>query len=322
MVKTINLISPFSIGPEHSTFDRAFVELYMAMWYKIIFWWESKHCDIIKEWYLNNIEFKQYKFKNKGMGGLKLIFNLIIKRKYLEEIFFLSFDHPHLVIFISLFFKKSIGIIHFGEGKWYYPLWLKKLLIYKYTLKNKAFVLGKWINLRIFGEKIPWIFHPISIYTYVRKRTTSDKLVFGFSRVKNYKKISTQNIDKLRTKILNLWWTIKSIDGNMNLKDYLKNIQTNDFLIFLSNKDAYSNRCSGTVFDSITNGVPVIGLTCKMFDDLEKDFGFIGYFFENITEMEKFIEKLLAKKIKITRTDHEKIREKIINFNMKKLGNK
>lgn len=315
MQKNVILVSPFSIWMEHSSFDIGFIQTFLDLSYTVKFFWEKAHCELIAEFFKwnNLVSLQSFSENNKVFLWWKIILNVFLCREN-KPMVFLSFDHPHILFFVWIFFRNTIGISHYLWGKWYFPWFIKKLWLWLYSLRNRIVVLGPWILKDSALLKIDWIFHPII------QANKSGYIKFGkrlfFTKQETYKMQDAFDLSFIREKSINNWYYVLKTEKNLSINDYLKRLEYCQYMIILSSPDAYKNRCSGSLFDAISRGLPVLWIKSPMFESLQQEFWFFGYFFNNTKELSNFL--LFSDSFNTKRVNSKKIEQIVINHNTKK----
>ena len=295
-IKSIIVVSPFSFNNDHITFEAACILLFLNLQYEsIIFFWENEHVKNLKNiiWANQKISYftlRSYFWKFL-FGYLVLIFVFLYSLFHRKtKIIFLSFEHPHLIIPISLFFTKTIAILHRINGKTPFRELIKKIGYDIFLKRNSVLVLGEWIY-----EKLPahnnlsWIYHPL------------------FPRVGNNFFEKNQNwiclfVDEeylpwaQKIKQIILWFPSFKLYENINFispnreyiltqEEYFSVLQKSRFCIFLQDVNKYNEFCSGRFFDALSFWVMSISLKSSMTSFMLKNYWEICYHYDSFDEL-------------------------------------
>lgn len=299
--KTFILVSPFCFQNEHTTFEAWFIQQLLSIHnWKIYFFWEINHCNSLGKYFpgcnINFIPISPLWWRLFfGLRTLFLVFIFSFFKKNIK-IIFLSFEHPHILFLVSLFFSGTHGCLHSGTAISPLLRFIKKIGLYFFSFRNEYFVLWRWIykNLEV-KKKVNWIYYPLFKYENTLPSKNLKKLivVFGGSRYK-YKFVN-QDLEKLITDILaNKWFDFLVLwkwDASLDMIEYHEILKNAYLSVFISSPMAYKLRCSGSFFDSINAWLPIVWFQCEMSTDIEDTFGKI-WFFTSDTE-EWFLKQLL-----------------------------
>lgn len=104
--------------------------------------------------------------------------------------------------------------------------------------------------------------------------------------------------------------TIYGKDQFLPREDFTKYVSNLDYILMLYSNDYYHLTASAAFFDAVIYKKPIIGLKNEYFNYLFKKFGPIGYLFDNLCELQDFINNLDIN-MKSIKFDYSKYYEKL-----------
>lgn len=288
MQKACIVVSPFCLWNEHLTFESWVLELLLGIKYsKIILIGEKDHLRRLRKMLPHvSIIYRSYSYKNRlflGIHTIFLVFFLNISRK--NKIFFLSFEHPHLIFLIALLFRNSVWFLHNYGWKNFFVSAIKKFGYKFFIFRNKSVVLGEWIykNMPFYRNNF-FIYHPIPSFISNFWNVEKKKQVVIFPS-HNHRFIPEgkinyfiEQIQSQGFQVVRLGWSKRQL----NMDDYYTQLAESQFCVLLSGGVDYKLRCSGSIFDAMAVGTFIYGLESDMSRSLLIDFWNIGFFVKDL----------------------------------------